>query len=156
MSEHVQVVSGIILSSVRTRKANEEPALPRVLMTRRLHYVARPGMWEFPGGKVKPGEDHCTALAREMLEEINVAVRVDPAMLATVTFELERTYTISLYRCHIIEEHGMRIPAVPLDSDGVGWPDFAEAIEILPLVPSCYWFYPSVRKLLEQAAREGT
>jgi 8-oxo-dGTP diphosphatase len=32
------------------------------------------GCWEFPGGKVEPGEDHLTALVREIGEELGVAV----------------------------------------------------------------------------------
>lgn len=34
------------------------------------------GTWEFPGGKVEPGEDDRDALAREMLEELSLRVTV--------------------------------------------------------------------------------
>jgi 8-oxo-dGTP diphosphatase len=34
------------------------------------------GRWEFPGGKVEPGETDQTALARECVEELGVRVRV--------------------------------------------------------------------------------
>lgn len=47
----------------------------RVLATRRADAPAGTG-WEFPGGKVELGESESQALARELLEELSLQVRV--------------------------------------------------------------------------------
>jgi len=44
----------------------------RVLLTRRAAGSHLEGMWEFPGGKVEPGEEPPAALAREIEEELGV------------------------------------------------------------------------------------
>ena len=35
------------------------------------------GVWEFPGGKINPGESHQEAMEREWIEELGVMVFVD-------------------------------------------------------------------------------
>jgi 8-oxo-dGTP diphosphatase len=48
----------------------------RVLAARRGPGMSLPGMWEFPGGKVEPGEDDAAALVRELREELAIDVQV--------------------------------------------------------------------------------
>ena len=49
----------------------------RFLLTqRRLDDASWPGFWEFPGGKVAPGESDPQALEREMEEELGIEVEV--------------------------------------------------------------------------------
>ena len=47
-----------------------------VLVARRGPGMSHPGVWEFPGGKLEPGETPQQALARELDEELGVAVSV--------------------------------------------------------------------------------
>lgn len=47
----------------------------QVLIARRAPHKSLPGRWEFPGGKVEPGEDPRAALERELLEEFGVPVK---------------------------------------------------------------------------------
>lgn len=56
----------------------------RVLIAQRPHDKQLGGLWEFPGGKVEPGERPEAALVRELAEELGVTV--DPAALEPLTF----------------------------------------------------------------------
>lgn len=47
----------------------------RVLLARRPEGKALAGLWEFPGGKVEPGETPETALIRELREELGIETR---------------------------------------------------------------------------------
>jgi 8-oxo-dGTP diphosphatase len=52
-----------------------------ILVTRRPDRPGRPGQWEFPGGKVEPGEPEEAALAREIREELGCGLDVGPLLL---------------------------------------------------------------------------
>ncbi len=56
----------------------------RVLLARRPPGKAMAGLWEFPGGKLAPGETPEAALARELKEEL--AIDVTASCLAPFTF----------------------------------------------------------------------
>jgi 8-oxo-dGTP diphosphatase len=56
----------------------------RVLLAKRPPGRPLEGLWEFPGGKVEPGETPEAALVRELGEELGI--RVPPKCLAPFTF----------------------------------------------------------------------
>ncbi len=56
----------------------------RVLIGQRRQSGDFPGMWEFPGGKVEPGETPEAAIIREMDEELGVQINLP--CLAPLTF----------------------------------------------------------------------
>ena len=73
----------------------------RILMQRRPAGKAHAGLWEFPGGKIEPGETPEAALVRELAEELGIAV--NPTDLAPLAFATapagERMLLLLLYVC---------------------------------------------------------
>jgi len=73
----------------------------RVLLSQRRADQSFPLAWEFPGGKVEPGEDLASALVREIREELGCAIRVgeilDLVFHAYPTFDL----IMPVYRARI-------------------------------------------------------
>lgn len=73
----------------------------RVLVQRRPVGTPMAGLWEFPGGKVEPGETPEAALIRELAEELGI--NVETACLAPAAFASEalcgRHLLLLLYVC---------------------------------------------------------
>lgn len=61
----------------------------RFLITQRNPHSVLPLLWEFPGGRVEPGESDRDALARELMEKLGIAVEVE-GLSIHVTHEYER------------------------------------------------------------------
>lgn len=70
-----------------------------VLLTRRPPGVHQAGAWEFPGGKVEPGETPQDALRRELREELGVDVTVGDELAAVRYRYPDRAVELRLFRC---------------------------------------------------------
>jgi len=75
----------------------------KILLSRRRPDQSMPLYWEFPGGKVEPGEAPVDALAREVREELGCAVAV--GRIDEVVFHAYGEFDLYMlvYRCRISE-----------------------------------------------------
>ena len=66
-------------------------------------YGDQAGGWEFPGGKVEPGETGEEAIVREIREELGATIAVD-GFLTTVDYDYPAFHlTMHCYLCHVTE-----------------------------------------------------
>jgi 8-oxo-dGTP diphosphatase len=75
----------------------------RYLITQRRSTAVLPLLWEFPGGRVEPGETDGDALRREVLHRLGVEVKVG-SLISFVSHPYERyTVDLHLYECAIVQ-----------------------------------------------------
>ncbi|MCF6469715.1 (deoxy)nucleoside triphosphate pyrophosphohydrolase [Nonomuraea sp. MG754425] len=72
----------------------------RVLAAQRAEPAALAGGWEFPGGKVDPGEGETAALVRECREELGVEVTVGERVGAD--WPLAEGYVMRVWFCALL------------------------------------------------------
>jgi 8-oxo-dGTP diphosphatase len=104
----------------------------RVLVSRRRPDQAMPLLWEFPGGKVEPGEGPEAALAREIREELGCDVRVGGIFEVVFHAYAEFDLYMLVYACEIVAG----VPA-PVQVAEVKWVERARLPE-LDLLPADY------------------
>jgi 8-oxo-dGTP diphosphatase len=73
-----------------------------ILAAQRSRTMAMPLKWEFPGGKIKPGETPEHGLCREIAEELAIEVAVHHALAKKTHAYPEFTITLYPFVCSII------------------------------------------------------
>ena len=81
----------------------------RVLLCRRHLEKAQGGKWEFPGGKIEPGETGPQALVRECMEELDVRLDVGEALADVVQDYPGKRVHLTLYAAKIAAGEPRRI-----------------------------------------------
>ena len=102
----------------------------RVLLAQRPPGKAYAGYWEFPGGKLEPGETAREALVRELHEELGITVRGASPWLVQ-EFEYPHAH-VELDFFRVAEWDG---EPVGHDGQSFAWQD-PHAIDVAPLLPA--------------------
>jgi len=75
----------------------------RILITQRPGNVHLAGLWEFPGGKVEPGEAFEVALQREISEELGIRIGVDNEFFTVEHDYVAKSVRLHFFLCTIVE-----------------------------------------------------
>lgn len=74
-----------------------------MLIVQRPAHAEMGGLWEFPGGKLEPGETPESALARELIEELDITAEVDDLYHVTdYVYASGLTVRLLFYHCRIV------------------------------------------------------
>ena len=88
----------------------------QVLVSQRKQGAHLGGYWEFPGGKVEPGETSEAALARELKEELDIVPTSSRPMIRTRHHYPEKSVLLDVWR---VESYSGR--AVGVEGQAIAW-----------------------------------
>ena len=121
-----------------------ENARGEFLLARRPEHVHQGGLWEFPGGKVEPGEDIRAALDRELHEELGItALHAHPLLRVRHAYP-DKSVLLDVWRVTSIHgtPHGREgqavIWAAPAELRNYQFPAANAPIVTAALLPSVY------------------
>lgn len=90
----------------------------QILIDRRLLEGTMGGLWEFPGGKIEPGETVQECIKREIYEELGIEIEVGEHLITIDHTYTHLRVTLNVHHCR----HISGIPK-PIECDEVLWVD---------------------------------
>lgn len=103
----------------------------RLLAALRPEGKSQAGLWEFPGGKLEPGEDAAAALVRELVEELGCHVRTHGTLPA-----VEHDYPAIRIRLHPVLASIVDGVPRPLEHAALEWIAPDEPLSARPWAPA--------------------
>ena len=88
----------------------------QILIDRRRQEGLLGGLWEFPGGKVEPGETVQDCIRREIREELGIEIEVGDRLIVVDHAYTHFRVTLNVYHCRLISGEPQ-----PLECDQVLW-----------------------------------
>ena len=123
MTKIVEVAAAILLRGI--------PEGSEYLLACRPEGKVYAGYWEFPGGKVEPGESLHQALVRELQEELGITVdRAWPWLSCT------HTYPHASVRLKFFRVTSWQGDIAPIEHSGLVWTRIGEASSVAPILPA--------------------
>jgi len=86
----------------------------QVLISQRMPDDTLGGYWEFPGGKVEPGEDLKVALHRELVEELGIDTEIGAEIHQIVHAYPDRDVRLFFYEARIISGEPQKLEVADL------------------------------------------
>lgn len=102
----------------------------QILLAQRPLSADQPGLWEFPGGKIEPGESQPQALIRELQEELGIEAR--PAGYVASQRQEVSGRIIHLHAWHVPAYRGV---LTAKEHSALAWVSPLEALSY-PLAPA--------------------
>ncbi len=115
MTRHIQVVGAVIVQD------------GLILCAQRGSEGSLAGLWEFPGGKIEPGESKQDALRREILEELECSIEVGAEVTTNVHEHEGGSVTLTTFYCSVVDgtprltEHSSLKLLAPEELDSLEW-----------------------------------
>jgi len=140
----------------------------RILIAQRAQSQHQGGLWEFPGGKVEPGEDVRTALARELREELGIEVTGARPLIKVEHDYVDKQVLLDVWEVHAFTGQPHGAEGQPLawvtarELPGYDFPAANQPIVAAARLPGHYLITPdgldnsTLLKGIAQAIAQGT